>query len=288
MSTITAVGPALDLDGPLPVAPPYSLLSVPGVIVGDGDRWMNGVNFWGFPSDVPETWEPCSTGTYRTKVEGGEIPLPRFDPFALYEAISCSTISVGDAREFANRAAVVLKAAQSYPVELALSQGVVQSTNPFFGDANLNILAGGAAVAPEVGIAYLEDAIGGTARAGMIHITPSVAGYLGFNLFREIDPDGVPRSKDEYLVTAAGTTVAVGGGYIGADPITGASPSTGQSWAFATGPIQVRLSDLQMVGSDIRESLDRTSNDVTFRAEKYAMASWDTALQAGVLIDWSP
>ena len=29
MSTFTAVGPALDLDGPLPVAPEYRLLAAP-------------------------------------------------------------------------------------------------------------------------------------------------------------------------------------------------------------------------------------------------------------------
>lgn len=290
MSTITAVGPALDLDGPLPVAPPYSLLSIPGVLIaGDAaGRWMNGVNVYGYPEDPPSTWEPCSSGTFRQKDEGGDQPLPRFDPFVIYSAISCSSLSIGDWRDFAGRAEKVLDATQSFGIEDALSQGVVTSSNPFFGDGDASILAGGAAVAPDVGIAYLENAIGATGRAGMIHIVPAVASYLGYNLFREIDPDGSEGSGDEFLSTGSGTHVAVGGGYIGADPVGGASPAAGQSWAFATGPIQVRLSEMQLVGDDINGVLDTSNNDVTFRAEKYALAIWDTALQAAVLIDWTP
>lgn len=278
--SITAVGPALNLNGPLPAAPPYSLLSIPGVLVVDGDagRWMNGVNLWGYPEDVPQLWEPCSSGTFRTKDEGGDMPTPRFDPFGIYESISCTGMSIGDWRSFAGRAETVLQATQSFAVEEALSQGVTLSTNPFFGDADLDILASGGAVTPDVGLRYLEDAIGATGRGGIIHATPAVVAAWEFN--------GLETGS--YLRTANGTPVASGGGYIGADPVLGSSPAAGQAWAFATGPVEVRLSDVQMVGDDINGSLDTSNNDVTFRAEKYALAVWDTALQAGVLIDWTP
>lgn len=278
--SITAVGPALNLNGPLPVAPPYSLLSIPGVLMDDGDagRWMNGVNLWGYPEETPATWEPCSTGTFRTKEEGGEISTPRFDPFGFYEAISCSGLSIGDWRSFANRAEIVLRATQSFAVEEALSQGVALSTNPFFGDAELDILAGGVAVTPEVGLRYLEDAIGATGRAGLIHATPATVAAWEFEALET----GVE------LRTPNGTPVASGGGYIGADPVLGSTPAAGQAWAFATGPVEVRLSEVQMVGDDINGTLDTSNNDVVFRAEKYALAVWDTALQAGVLIDWTP
>ena len=278
MSTFTAVGPALDLDGPLPVSPPYSLLSIPGVIVADGERWMNGVNVYGYPLDVPSTWEPCSSGTFRTKGEGDEQPLSRFDPFGIYISITCSSISIGDWRVFSGRAEAVLEATQSFGIEEALSQGVVVSSNPFLGDANLNILAGGVAQTPEVGLRYLEDAIGATGRMGLIHATPATVAAWEFEALET----GVA------LRTPNGTPVASGGGYIGADPVSGASPAVGQAWAFATGPVQIRLSEMQLVGDDINSTLDTSNNDVTFRAEKYALAVWDGALQAGVLIDWSP
>ena len=39
---------------------------------------------------------------------------------------------------------------------------------------------------------------------------------------------------------------------------------------------------------DITEVLDRSNNDVTFRAERYVLVEWDTVLQAAVLVDWTP
>jgi hypothetical protein len=274
--SVMAVGPALDIDGPLPAPPPFSLISIPGVVVGDGDRWMNGVNVDGYPADTPSLWEPCSTGTYRTKVDGDALPLARFDPIVAYLPITCSASSIGDWRSFSMRAERVLQATISFAVEEALSQGVVGSTNPFFSDVNLDILAGGAAVAPEVGLAYLEDAIGATGRSGIIHATPgTVAAW-----------DDI--EQGEVLHTIIGTPIAVGGGYLGADPVAGASAAAGQAWAFASGPVQVRLSEVILVGDDINGTLDTSNNDVTFRAEMYALPVWDTALQAGVLIDWSP
>lgn len=274
--SITAVGPALAIDGPLPAAPPFSLISIPGVLVGDGDRWMNGVNVDGYPSDVPSLWEPCSTGTYRTKDEGGDLPQPRFDPIVAYEPITCSAIGMSDWRSFALRAERVLQATISFAVEEALSQGVILSTNPFFADANLDILSG-AAVTPAVGLSYLEDAIAETGRAGIIHATPGTVAA-----WDDIQVDG------GVLRTINGTPIASGGGYIGADPVAGDTAAAGQAWAFASGPVQVRLSDVILVGEDINGTLDTSSNDVTFRAEIYALPVWDTALQAGILIDWSP
>lgn len=285
MST-TAVGPALVVNGPLPVAPPYALLSIPGVRVGDGDdRWMSGVSVYGYPVDTPSTWEPCSTGTFRTKAEGGDQPVPRFDPFAAYEPITCSAIGMGDWREFAERAEIVLDATQSFPVEHAISQGVAGSTNPFFGDGNLVALGGGA-VTPEVGLSYLEQAIGETGRMGMIHAPPAVVAAWGFGAGLRIGslnnpPSGVLRSPN-------GNPIAAGGGYIGADPVSEASPAAGQSWVFATGPVQVYIGETELSGDDINGTLDTSNNDVTFRAERYAVATWDTALQVGVLVDWTP
>ena len=277
--SVLAVGPALDIDGPLPVAPEYSLLSVPGVLVeGGGDRWMNGVNVEGYPTETPESWEPCSAGTFRVKAEGDSPPLPRFDPFGLYIPITCSSLSFGGNWEaFARRAQLVLEATQSWGVERALSQGVVGSTNPFLADTNM-VLLEAAAHTPASGLAWLEEAIGATGRQGLIHASPGVVAQWGFD---KLKTNGV-------LVTANGTPVAAGGGYSGADPTDEASPAAGQSYVFATGPVQVRLSEVILIPENINGALDTSNNDVTFRAERFAHVSWDTALQAAILIDWSP
>lgn len=273
MATFTAAGVRLDLDGPRPVAPPHSLVSTPGVLVSeDAGRWLNGVNIVGYPDEVPSLWEPCSEGTFRVKDEGSDRPQATFDAFVCYIPVTCSTFGWSDLQA---QAEAVLEATYSQGVEQGLSQGIAGSANPYFGDTGLTALGGGA-VSAAVGLSYLEDAIGETGRGGVIHATPAVVSAL------EADKLG----NGEALVTANGTPIVSGGGYIGTDPDSEASPAAGQSWVFATGPVEVRLGPL--VITDLAETLDRSDNTVTFRAERYVLATWDTALQSGVLVDWSP
>ena len=292
--SITAIGPALNVDGPLPVAPEHGLLTIPGVVDQSVDRWMNGVNVWGYPEGVPALWEPCSAGTNRTKDDTTDQSVPRFDAFGFYVPMVCSAMNIrdagGDWQAFAGRAAKVLKATASFAVAKALSQGVQFSANPFLADGNVSNLNSGAAVKPESAIAFLENAIGATGRQGLIHLTPGVAGYLGYNLLRECDPDGVDDSGDEYLETINGTPVAADGGYIGAAThgFNGSAPGAGNDWAFATGPVKVFLSPFELVAPDLMQSMDQLTNDVVVRAEGYALAMWDTALQAAVKVDYTP
>ena len=80
------------------------------------------------------------------------------------------------------------------------------------------------------------------------------------------------------------SVVSSGGGYRGAKPYGGAAAGPGEAWAFATGPVRAWIHS--QTRFDIKDVLDREDNDVTFRAERYALVEWDTALQAAVLIDW--
>lgn len=271
--SIQAAGIRLDLRGPRPVAPPHSLLKTPGVVVEGPDRWLNGVNEIGYPEDVPSLWEPCSEGTFREKEEGTDRPQATFDAFVAYLPITCSTFGWQELQE---QAEAVLDATLSYGVEEALAQGIPGSSNPYLGDANLTIVSG--TQTPATALAYLEDAIGATGRMGMIHATPAIVSTLA--------ADKLEGNEEGILLTSNGTPVVSGGGYIGTDPDSGGTPSAGQGWMFATGPVEVRLGDL--VITDIAQSLDRSDNVVTFRAERYVLATWDTSLQTGVLVDWSP
>lgn len=278
MSTFTAVGPALDLDGPLPVAPEYSLLKMPGV-VREGVREFNGVNVWGYPVDTPSLWEPCSDGTFRVKDSESDWDQPRFDGLVAYLPITCSTITAAP-EVFAQRAEAALAATLSFGVEQALAKGVTGSTNPFLGDTNLTQLGGGA-VSAQAGLNYLENAIGATGRAGMILATPGTVSAWNFvNLITD--------GGEGYIETVNGTPVISAGGLINTDPagLTGSDPSVGQEWAFATGPIQVYLGSAPTLTRS--EYIDRSVNEIVYRAERYVLPLWDTSLQSGVLIDWTP
>jgi len=281
MSTFTGIGPALDLDGPLPVVPPYSLLEAPGVRREVQGRELNGVNVWGYPVDTPSLWDPCGLeGTFRTKESESDWDQPRFDGLVAYFPISCSTITAAP-EEFAARAERALDATFSFAVAQALSRGTLGSTNPYFGDTNLTQLGGGTVTA-QVGLNYLENAIGETGRAGMIHATPGIVSAWNF-------VDLVTRAEGaDFLRTANGTLVVSDGGYIGVDPTgkTGSTPASGLEWAFATGPVEVYTAPGPRPMP--KEYIDRESNVITYRAEEYFLALWDTSLQSGVLIDWTP
>lgn len=281
MSTFTAVGPAATLDGPLPVAPEYSLINTLRALgnVREDNRIFNGVNVWGYPVNTPSLWEPCSAGTFRDKESESDWDQPRFDGLVAYLPISCSTITA-DPEEFRRRAEVTLDATLSFGVEQALAKGVTGSTNPFFGDTNLTQVGGGTLTA-QPALNFLENAIGETGRQGMIHATPGTISAWNFVNLITVDTGGVIR-------TANGTPVVSGGGYINTDPAgkTGSTPTTGIEWAFATGPVLLYLGDMPDLVP--KEYVDRESNLITYHAERRILPLWDTSLQSGVLIDWTP
>ena len=87
------------------------------------------------------------------------------------------------------------------------------------------------------------------------------------------------------MVTNNGTRVASETGLQGLDTPFLALPGTpDQDWIIATGPVHVYLGPLETTST--RDTLDRSDNTVVFRAERYVLAVWDTALQSAVLVDW--
>lgn len=272
--------PRLDLAPAIrPVAPPHSLLNTPGVVVERGSgRWVNGVNLVGYPGETPSLWTDQAEGTFLTKGEGLGMPDATFDAFVAYLPVTCK---VFDYEMLQENSLTTLEATLSWGVEYALSQGVFGLANPYLGDSNLAII-GAATNTPQAGLSYLEDAIGETGRMGMIHATPSVISAW----------DMRPTVRGGDLFTANGTPVVSGGGYIwqsedaGTGPDGQNPPPAGQSYVFATGPVQVYLSDVSI--TNVADSLDRSDNSITFRAEVAVLVIWDTQLQVAVLVDWTP
>jgi hypothetical protein len=67
-------------------------------------------------------------------------------------------------------------------------------------------------------------------------------------------------------------------------------PDDTEDWVFATTGVQVYLGPVRMTTP--KESVDRSDNVVTFRAEKYVLAVWDgiddsELAAAAVLVDWA-
>ncbi len=279
MTTIEAAGIRTYVDGPLPEAPPHGLLEVPGVRVDPGDarykdgRWMNGVNVWGYPEETPFLWEPCATGTFDVKEDETTMPTATFDAAAAYLPVACGARGPSLEDELVRRTVRTLDATLSFAAEQMLASDTAGLTNPNFTDATV---LGGGAVTAAVGLSWLENAIGETGRRGIIHVTPAIASALL--------AEKIVVGNNGVLTTIAGNYVAVGGGYINQGPT---DPASGQDYMFATGPVLVFVSELDFT-EELSQVLDRSNNDVVYRAERWILPVWDTALNSAVLVDWTP
>lgn len=278
--SVMAVGPPRTIDGPLPTAPRHNLFAVAEEI--NPERWEMGITLWPFPIDLPTGIDPCLEGTYRTKDSGTEFDpeagFPEFVAFTVYQPIICSAF-VNDFAALQMRAEAVLNVTDHVVGEQQLASGSFV-TSPFLGDGANNYVVLASGVAPEVGLSYLEQAIGGTGKAGMIHADPATA--AAWTIGRQL------QERNGRLETVGrGTPIVIGDGYIGA-LANGVAAGAGSSWAFATGPVQFARGPLVRLSDAISESLDRTSNTVVYIAERDLVVAWDLELQAAVSIDWTP
>ncbi len=261
----------------------YKSVLLPDDPLGDVFRWGNGAQVYPYPIDGGYSWDPCSTGSLRTKEDGETPPLPIFSSFTAYLPETCTSSRIVSPDYFRARASLAFAAVESAIYENVLAHGGALNgfDQPYLGDTNL-VLLSLAAVSPKEGLALLEDAIGGTHRRGMIHATPAT--MIAWSFFGE-----AIQKVGGALQTSGGNDVVVGDGYIGVLPDThaGAITST-QAWAFASGPVQVRREPtIRIYPDELKQALNREENIVTYRAERDALVTWDTVLQVGVLIDRS-
>lgn len=290
MSTMIAAGPLTRISAPLPPPRDFTLLDAATTIPVDGDRWRAGAGLEGWPVGPVYVHDGCTTGTMRIKEGGGEIASAEAVPFTAYLPASCTARSVGpQITEFRARLRQIFEAIEATAAEKVLvgGEGLTQSNGDpiaYLGDANMDTLGSGA-VPPTEGLALLEQYIA-TVGAGMIHVPPATATYWA--------AAGAIQAKGRQMVTKLGTPVAIGAGYIGAQPDGEAAPGDGEDWAFASGPVAYyRETAARTEAQSYAQALDRSSNTVSLIAERDYLLLWvgrqtttdESHLQAGVLID---
>lgn len=287
---ITTSGALLPLDAPLPQPRRYTLLDAAQLIASADERWLAGAWVNGYPSGRPRTHDPCSTGTYRLKSADAGIARPMVGSFTVVVGGSCTAKSIGPAQSwYTDRLSLAFQAVESEAVERMLANGDGHGGNlgAYIGDANMEVLAGGAAQTRREGLALLERAIAEVGN-GMIHVSPSLAAlWAGDYLI-------VPE-RGQMRTLGNGTLVVVGAGYIGIRPDGYAGLLDGEEWAFATGFVQVRRDEITIMPGQYSESLDREINELTFYAERDYLLTWvgrqdpgdEEHIQAGILVDRS-
>lgn len=287
---IIPVGPEFAIDGPLPCKPRYNLVdstlisrATPDVEEArEDERWANGIAVHGYPQEVGSSWGVCSDVSPNAKGEQEfPIPLPLFGPLTVYVTETCSTPYIRTPEDFRARALAVFTAVESGAVAREFELGEFVPGNPHLADADLTVLNAGLATSLTNGIALLEEAIADTHRCGVIHMTAGTALAL-----TTLGGGGVLQQEGGNLYTVNGTLVIPDFGYTGDAPAGQGANGPTERWAYATGPVEtLRTAQPVIIPESLSEALDRLQNTVEYRAERYYVPFWDTALQVGVRID---
>lgn len=262
------------------------------------DRWGNGVKWRPYTDGgVGGAYDPCNATAMSP---GTLLGVQTGDVFAIWEAESCS--AMGEERFIAmERAKTLLEATTSKKIAAELWRGTISQAagwsnrrlnNPTAA-GNLGQINGAAAVNRVAAFAALEQALGeqGSGAQGYIHCTRRTASFWV--------SDHLIRRVGNRLVSELGTVIIADAGYDGSASNGSFTTNGTTNWAFATGPIRVFVSDIEVQGGGqvnivpdistsggpIGETLVRTTDLITVRAYRYALAVFDASTHVGVLVD---
>lgn len=271
---------------------PYGLWDTIQTPSSDGSHWQNGV-----------TWiERCPTGdtTYDEclSVTGvGAPPEPAAKtanvgqelrgalPFTVHAEFECSPVGLGSAEAIASDALARVEQTQ---IEAAFWTGTAGGQPVVFphlaadaevldGDVVLQPVASPAVTGVDVAQALgaLEQELADCYKGqGVIHVPRAALPTLdAWNLARD-DGNG-------HLVTLAGNLIVAGTGYTGSGP-DGTTPAAGTTWIYATGAAWGYRSDPYV--SQLRDSLDRTSNTLRMQAERTYVIGFECCLLAAHIV----
>jgi hypothetical protein len=287
-----SVAPGAIVDPPESSTPQASLLNSAVVIDDDTtSRWEGGFQFQPENCIEAKAWDPCTPHDEdRSKSEyDGNQEIVEFAPYIIEVPYTCSSYGF-ESIDYAGRAMRALDAGLTKAIEREFWMGEKISTNqslvgstPVDNDHILN--PGGAVTPPPVtptqALILLTQALAdcGNGSRGMIHATPALVEEW-YRLYLIVEAD------DGTLVTGARRDVIVAGaGYTGYGPTGYGVPLEDEEWAYATGMVEVRIGEKEVLPSDISEAFDRATNTVTYRGEVPAAAYHDGCCSYAVLVD---
>lgn len=273
-----AYGLAVSIDEPPPAAPALTLVGASRVINPTDDKWIGGVAARSYGNDLPDTYDACQSPSSAGHAKAAGTPTEGYDTFgsfAVVLGVTCTTRGMArDFEDWKSRAGLLLEAREHWAIEREFWTGALKPDNPHLAQPSATMVQV-ATMGARHGVAALEQAIADAGGDGMIHLRPGV-----FSLLDHTDlsvAGGVAK-------TQLGTPVVPGVGYAGTSPAQAALATTVE-WAYATGRVQVRRSEVFINPATMAEATDRGVNTTTFRAERYVLISWDRRIHAAAKID---
>jgi hypothetical protein len=270
---------------PAPVAPDYNILTAATIITESDPHWQSGKTLRAYPQPNIQPWtietggaSKPSSAIFRDVVTKGFTVVGKWE---------CDAAGIVTPDEFSQRAQESFLAWECVAVEKQLWTNVL-TLDPFVAIAkqapsdaypagdSITILNSGTATQPVAALSEIEDFIGGLPLRGVIHCRPGFASILGWLNLRPVNG---------HLETILGTTAVVGVGYPGTGK-DGLAVSALQEWVFATGPVQLRRSEL-IPFDKAPPVLDRDKNNWTIFFERNYVVAFDPLIHAAILVDKS-
>ncbi len=297
---VRVLAPAQVVECPPATAPPHGLRTAARQIFEPDNRWEAGLTFDPETCLSVRTWDPaCGTdGSDAGDFEDADDPpdLLVVRPFQIYVPVTCNSQGYS-VRDLEGRATRGLDAGTSKGMEQVFWSGLagtanyslVGSTPNVQGNAwdgtagvlNASATTAPVAVSPSTALSLLSQSLGacGLGGRGMIHASPFLVEQWGGN--GHIGKDG-----DRLITKGREDIIVAGSGYSGNGP-TGNPAATGTAsarWAFATGMVEYRLGEIDLVSDKIAEVLDRKQDTVTWIAERMVAITTDACCTFAVLV----
>lgn len=266
---------------------PYGLLSAVDIVPDSDPHWRMGVMY------QPDSCDPAKSTQLACPIDDIEdfrktptstgIPTRGSDAVTLYTWIDCGLVGVPDFQERtetaldfgAHRALENIfwtgdidhPPANTYYPHLASNTQVLDSeaeTDIILQSAASVVVTGAVSVTEAIGL--LEGAMatcyGGTPT---IHVPRMALAHLSENYLIE--------RRGDRLLTTGGSRIAAGAGYPGTGP-DGTLPAYPLTWFYATGAINIRVSDTKFTSSR-DAALRRDINSMVLIAERTYAIGWD-------------
>lgn len=256
------------------------------------ERWEGGIDHRPMGCGDTSIWAPCDD---TTKVTQDQPSITSNQPFQIYADDTCSTWGT-PLEERKQRAYENLVRHESNTIGDEFWTG---AKGIAAGYSNLSLVndatdlnSGSGVVSPTtLALGALQEALAqglGDGQAGLIHATRRTVSkwYQLGALWYERNLDLDFWTGDGYLVDEFGNIIVSSGGYDGSE-ITGENPATAETpWAYATGPVVVRLGGVDYVPADwagAAPALTR-DNDATIFAERAVTYELDPCSVYGVQV----
>lgn len=262
---------------PVPAQRPSGGLVASALTPTDESRWQDGIAWRPERCFTAAGFDPCGTDFEEDPPGAANPGVVYYRPVAFRITDECGTIGRFDP----TRARRQAEAATSFMVARELQTGALSQANPYAtpesgGVANVvnaRLASPDATVEPGVwssdnGVSRLEEL---ARREG-----------LGQDVFVHIPVSVLPLvetvTEGRLLKTKTGATIVADPGYGNVGP--DGTPAVGGVWAYATGPVQVRLGEIVTY-----EDIDHRRNVRYARAERLFAATFDPCIHYALVID---